>query len=314
MRTFLGIDTSCYTTSVAVLSAEGRLLQDERQILQVKPGGCGLMQSEMVFQHTRALPILLEAALKDEYEIAAIGVSEKPRPLADSYMPAFLVGLGMARVLAKALRVPLFVESHQENHLLAGIWSGGWEPEGDFLMLHASGGTTDMLLVKQSGKGYILEQVGGSKDLHAGQFIDRIGVALDLQFPTGPCLEQLASTARGEVVLPVSVESCHCSLSGPATNALRKLTAGADGAEVALAAEVCLGKTFGRMLANGAERYHVNHVLLVGGVSANQRIKEECEKILHKAGVAMHWARPEYSCDGAVGNAYYAFKSFNGVK
>lgn len=314
MKVFLGIDTSCYTTSVAVLSEEGKLLQDKRQILQVKPGGCGLMQSEMVFQHTRALPTMIEEALQDEYTIAAIGVSEKPKPLADSYMPAFLVGLGVARAMAKSLGVPLFKESHQENHLLAGIWSSGWQPESDFLMLHASGGTTDVLLAKQSGNSYSLEQVGGSKDLHAGQFIDRVGVALNMQFPTGPAMEQMALGAKEELELPVSVDGCGCSLSGPATNALRKLEAGAKGAEVALATEICLGKTFGRMLANGAAKYHVRHALLVGGVSANQRIKQECESILHSAGVEMHWAQPEYSSDGAVGNAYYAWKSFNGVE
>ena len=56
----LGIDTSCYTTSVAVLSLEGKLLADERRLLKVKPGRRGLAQSEMVFQHTRNLPELIE--------------------------------------------------------------------------------------------------------------------------------------------------------------------------------------------------------------------------------------------------------------
>ena len=314
MKVFLGLDTSCYTTSVAVFSETGDLLQDRRQILKVKPGGCGLMQSEMVFQHTRALPSLLEAALCDEYDVAAMGASDRPRPQAESYMPAFLVGLGTARSLARALHVPLFLESHQENHLQAGLWSASWQPEGDFLMLHASGGTTDVLLVKGEGKGFRLEPVGGSRDLHAGQFIDRVGVALGLQFPAGPALEGLAASAKGELQVPVSVEGCSCSLSGPATNALRKLAAGAEGAEVALATEVCLGKTFGRMLANGAQKYGVKDVLLVGGVASNRRIKAECEGILSGAGVAMHCAGAEYSCDGAVGNAFYAWKSFVGVK
>lgn len=314
MKVFLGLDTSCYTTSVAVFSETGDLLQDRRQILKVKRGGCGLMQNEMVYQHTRALPSLLEAVLSEEYSVTAIGVSEKPRPQAESYMPAFLVGLGTARSLAGALHVPLFLESHQENHLRAGLWSACWEPERDFLMLHASGGTTDVLLVKGEGKGFRLEPVGGSRDLHAGQFIDRVGVALDLQFPAGPSLERMAATAEGELEVPVSVEGCSCSLSGPATNALRKLAAGAEGAEVALATEVCLGKTFGRMLANGAQKYGVKDVLLVGGVASNRRIKAECEGILSGAGVAMHCAGAEYSCDGAVGNAFYAWKSFVGVK
>ena len=53
--------------------------------------------SEMVFQHTRNLPILLEEVLKKPLKVIGIGVSARPRPLEDSYMPAFLVGLGLAR-------------------------------------------------------------------------------------------------------------------------------------------------------------------------------------------------------------------------
>ena len=51
-KVYLGIDTSCYTTSAALLAEDGSLLAEARQILSVKPGRCGLQQSEMVFQHT----------------------------------------------------------------------------------------------------------------------------------------------------------------------------------------------------------------------------------------------------------------------
>lgn len=56
----LGIDTSCYTTSAALMDGTGALLFDERRLLRVKEGRRGLSQSEMVFQHMRALPDLLE--------------------------------------------------------------------------------------------------------------------------------------------------------------------------------------------------------------------------------------------------------------
>ena len=48
-RVYLGMDTSCYTTSVALLDEAGALVGEARQILSVKPGRCGLQQSEMVF-------------------------------------------------------------------------------------------------------------------------------------------------------------------------------------------------------------------------------------------------------------------------
>ena len=96
-KVYLGIDTSCYTTSAALLAEDGSLLAEARQILSVKPGRCGLQQSEMVFQHTRNLPRLVEEVFSDkDCTLAAIGVSGYPRPLADSYMPAFLAGMSVA--------------------------------------------------------------------------------------------------------------------------------------------------------------------------------------------------------------------------
>ena len=66
MKVYLGIDTSCYTTSVALLDEQGNLVADERRILKVKQDECGLQQSEMGYQHVRALPDLLEKVFLPE--------------------------------------------------------------------------------------------------------------------------------------------------------------------------------------------------------------------------------------------------------
>ena len=93
--------------------------------------------------------------------------------------------------------IPLWLISHQENHLLAGKWSAGGPDDERFLFLHASGGTTDLLTAEKDGSGsYKLTEIGGSIDLHAGQFIDRIGVSLGLQFPAGPALEKFAGAKQ----------------------------------------------------------------------------------------------------------------------
>jgi N6-L-threonylcarbamoyladenine synthase len=56
----LGIDTSCYKTAVALVDRQGNLVDEARRVLAVKPERRGLAQSEMVFQHTRNLPELIE--------------------------------------------------------------------------------------------------------------------------------------------------------------------------------------------------------------------------------------------------------------
>lgn len=311
-KVYLGIDTSCYTTSVAVLDEAGKLIGEGRKILDVKPGRCGLQQSEMVFQHTRNLPNLLEGVLQGmDYELAAIGVSGYPRPLENSYMPAFLAGTGVARTLAAATGARLNIISHQENHLEAGVWSAGGPDAERFLLLHASGGTTDLLLAERQADGrYKLTEIGGSIDLHAGQFIDRVGVALGLQFPTGPELEKLAATAKAEqmVELPVSVRKLNVSLSGPATAALRKLEAGADGAGLALGVQYALAETFTRMLRNGAAEFKVNAVLLVGGVASNGYIRRHVTEKLAKRRVSVWVPQARFSCDNATGCAAFAYR------
>lgn len=309
-QVYLGIDTSCYTTSVAVLAADGSLLGEARQILSVKPGRCGLQQSEMVFQHTRNLPLLVEKVLAGkDYVVRAIGVSGYPRPIEGSYMPAFLVGLSVARSLAAVTGAELKVISHQENHLEAGLWSAGGPKSDSFLLLHASGGTTDLILCeRQADASYKLTQVGGSMDLHAGQFVDRIGVALGLQFPTGSALEKLAQTASEPVELPVSVRKLEVSLSGPATAALRKLETGAEPAGLALGVEVALGETFARMLRNGAAAYKVREVILVGGVGSNNYIRQHVEEKLAKRHVRLWVPEGRFSCDNATGCAAFAWR------
>ena len=162
----LGIDTSCYTTSAALMDGTGALLFDERRLLRVKEGRRGLSQSEMVFQHMRALPDLLERIDLTQGRLSAIVASERPRPLKESYMPAFLVGWGMARSLSHFMDVPLIAATHQHNHMFAGLWGLRRRPPARCLLVHVSGGTTDLLLAERSANGeIILTPCGTSIDL-----------------------------------------------------------------------------------------------------------------------------------------------------
>ncbi|MGL6294238.1 MAG: peptidase M22, partial [Eubacterium aggregans] len=97
---FLGIDTSNYTTSIALCDGDGRLLSDSRQVLTVKAGERGLRQSEALFQHVRNLPEMLESLDFSRVQVAGIAASVSPRPVEDSYMPVFRAGSGPGRTLA----------------------------------------------------------------------------------------------------------------------------------------------------------------------------------------------------------------------
>lgn len=302
---YLGIDTSCYTTSVAVLDRQGNLVDEVRRVLEVKPGRRGLAQSEMVFQHTRNLPELIEKIFcRHDMKIIGIGVSKQPRPIENSYMPAFLSGYGLARSFAAMLGAELVPISHQENHLEAGIWSSGFKGSSKFLMLHASGGTTDLLLAEaNAAANFTLSEIGGSIDLNAGQYVDRVGVALGLKFPAGAELEKFAAQSDEIYSLPVSVRDCEISLSGPATAALRAIDAGIPSSKIALGVENSLAESFARCILNAAKKHQIADVLLVGGVTANKYIRKHISEKLADHNIMLYVPDSLYSSDNAVGCA-----------
>lgn len=308
MSWVIGFDTSCYTTSIAILDTQGRMLADCRQMLTVKPGGRGLSQSEMVFQHTRNMPAVLEEALTHVSGApAAIGVTNCPRPLPNSYMPAFLVGTGFAKVLALSHRIPLCTLSHQENHILAAVWSAGGPVSNRFLAIHASGGTSELVLVEQKENDLAVRLLGGSIDLQAGQFVDRVGIALQLPFPAGRHLEALARTATGSMRLPVSVDNLSVSFSGPASHAVRLIAAGGEPAEIAYAVESCIAETIARLIQAGISESGVSDVLLTGGVMANQHIRRYIQDRLAKT-ANLFFPAAAYSSDNAIGAAVFSLR------
>lgn len=312
----LGIDTSCYTTSVAVVENDSRPVLDLRRLLPVEPGKCGLRQSEALFCHIKALPELVEEALAGVRErggrIDAVCVSAAPRPVGGSYMPVFLAGQQLARGIAAALNVPLFATSHQEGHIAAALWSRDLQLQQEHIAVHLSGGTSELLAVQARDGGYEVRLIGGA-DLAAGQFIDRVGVALGLQFPAGAALDQLAAECpQPDLLLTPSVRGTAISFSGPVSAAQRAIEAGHDRAEVAAATMRCVAASLQKALTNavaagegGADPV----IVLAGGVAGSQRLREFFRKKPVR-GAKVYFADPRYSGDNAMGVALIGLKKY----
>lgn len=304
----LGIDTSCYTTSLALLCLESDDVSMAKRILSVASGKQGLRQSEMVFAHTKNLPELTKQLDFAAVQIMAIGVSIRPRAQEDSYMPAFLTGKGFAISLAQILQVPLFELSHQENHMYAGLFSSKMPACSRFIFVHISGGTTEVIKVDAG----VHTLLSGTKDISAGQFIDRIGVRLDLSFPAGPALEQLASTGEHNLELPVAVQKGHISFAGPCSAAMRALdNSSVQAADLAVAVQDCVAVSLFRSIRYFAKEHRLNQVLVVGGVACNQYIKKYLQDNLLKIHIQAYFAEPEYSADNALGCAVFARNSYH---
>lgn len=312
----IGLDTSCYTTSVAAVTVDGQVLASCRKLLPVKMGERGLRQSEAVFIHVRQLPERLEelGAYVKGHDIVAVCASRQPRDEEESYMPVFQVGDAQARGLAAMLGVPCFASTHQRGHVAAAMVDSG-VAEGDLLAVHLSGGTTELL----SLRGDELTLLGGTLDLHAGQFVDRVGVALGLNFPAGPHLEKLAVQGRSEAKLPANMadQDLHCHFSGAETQVQRWIKQGEMPRED-IAREVydLLARTVSRMILAGSRDTGIRQVLIAGGVASSQLFRQLVTKRIHKKdkNFRVCFGKPEYSGDNAVGAALIGAKKYRELK
>ena len=308
----VGLDTSCYTTSAAAVTADGQVVASCRKLLPVKLGERGLRQSEGVFIHVRQLPERLEALrefIRGD-EIVAVCASARPRDEEESYMPVFQVGDAQARGLAAMLGVPYFSSTHQRGHVAAAMVDSGITP-GDLLAVHLSGGTTELL----SLRGEALTLLGGTLDLHAGQVVDRVGVALGLPFPAGPHLEELALRGHAEARLPVSMEGggLRCHLSGAESQAQRWIASGALSAEdTAMEIYDLLARTVARMILAGAAKTGIRQVLIAGGVASSALFRRLVMERIRKSDRRLRvcFGRPEYSGDNAVGAALIGARKY----
>ncbi|WP_139489319.1 O-sialoglycoprotein endopeptidase [Brevibacillus dissolubilis] len=307
-KVMLGIDTSNYRTSLCLVGEDGEIVAEAKRLLKVKEGKRGLQQSEAVFQHVMNLPELSDQLRMDEWEVVGICASEKPRPVDQSYMPVFKVGEGLAKSLSVFLKVPYYLTTHQEMHIASGEYTAEERPQADeFLAVHLSGGTSEILTCKRHEHGYYIEKIGGTIDLHAGQLVDRIGVALGMQFPAGPYLEELAKQGSGEEFrVPSSVNGLTFSFSGPEAQLLRAIAQGkVPHSEIARATEQCIANTLEKALRNAVEAGVGKEILIVGGVAANQYIRERLIKRLEHPAVRakLYFCELAYTGDNAYGVA-----------
>ena len=311
-KLFVGIDTSNYTTSAAICTQSGEVTVNLKKLLSVSHGARGLRQSDALFLHNRNLPeIMGELAdriksISPESEIAAIGYSAYPRDCEGSYMPCFLAGQAAAYSMRAPFGVPIYKFSHQAGHIAAALYSSGCEEQilerakacGHFAAFHVSGGTTEILLVTPTDSGMHIEQIGGTRDINAGQAIDRAGVMMGLDFPCGREMEQLCGERENEIPVKVCTDGLFCNLSGLENQASRLYEKNQDKAEVSAFVFDFVAKTLKNMSISLRGEHPDIPILYAGGVMSNKRIKNTLSAIENT-----YFATPEFSSDNAAGIA-----------
>lgn len=302
MSYYLGIDTSNYTTSVALYNDETNKVISRKKLLPVKSGEKGIRQSDAVFHHTVQLPDLMEELFEDfRGDIKAIGVSVKPCNEDGSYMPCFLAGISVARSLSKAMNVPLYNFSHQDGHIAAALYSANKLDfiDKEFLAFHISGGTSQALLVKPNEIYFYTEKVSDSLDLKAGQAIDRVGVMLGLDFPCGPALEKLAQNSENPLKkIKVFRRDGQFSLSGVENKCKKMFYDGEKAEDVAMCCLSYIYSALDDTVSELLSQYGNLPVVFSGGVMSNRIIRTELQKKYNS-----YFAEPQFSADNACGVA-----------
>ena len=304
----LGIDTSNYTTSVAVFDGQGGM--NVGRLLTVRPGELGLRQSDALFQHVKQLPELFERLAQENRlcGLEAVGASTRPRAVEGSYMPCFLAGASQGRNLASTLGVPFFAHSHQQGHLAAAAWSANKLEllDAPFLAWHLSGGTTELLRVEPDGYNVKAEIVGGTSDISAGQLIDRTGVLLGIQFPAGKALDELNQQAEGGKGFKVKLNDLYFSLSGMENKVKTLVGAGEKPADVARFALDTVTNVVVRTTLEAQKRWPGLPVLCSGGVASNSYLRAAMSRTCGAV-----FAQPQYATDNAMGTAILTWRALH---
>lgn len=311
----LGIDTSNYTTSLAITDVKGAIQADRRKILTVKQGERGLRQSHALFQHMENLPeMILELFDQiDKNRIGGVSASNRPRPIEGSYMPVFKAGVNYGKIVAASLGVPFFGFSHQEGHLEAVRHNSILSEETEYLAYHLSGGTCELLHVTKD----TIRIIGGSRDLSFGQVIDRTGVALGMEFPAGREMDRMALKVRGELqggtagnsgrpdkyLKKISIDGLEINLSGMETQLQRELEKGAGPERLIYELFWNMSDCLCRLTEKAVAETGCDRILFTGGVAASRFVRETILNYFEDKSRKLVFGDPDLSPDNAVGTA-----------
>lgn len=317
----IGIDTSAYTTSVALTDIRGEIIRDIKKSLSVPAGMKGLRQSEARSMHEKNLKEIFLHLEQDHdlTSIAAVAVSVKPRPVSGSYMPVFLAGREKALMLAEELSIPCFGFSHQEGHIAAVKEKSIFRDEDTFLYWHISGGTCELIKVQNSEQ----QIIGGSKDISFGQLIDRAGVFLGMAFPSGKMMDETAEKAferskeeskgmSGDMtnyLTPIKADGLMFNLSGIETNVLRSIKKN-TGKEEMIILEL-FGKIAERIektTCDACIKTDIRRVIFAGGVASSRFLRRYMRRSRDIRNENIETLFGELSEDNAVGIAYLGGK------
>lgn len=318
----LAIESSCDETAAAILEGE-RLLSNVvvSQIDIFKAYG-GVIPEVAARSHLEAILPVIDKAFGDagyvrdgenDWEkIDAVAVTHTP-----GLLGSLLIGTLTARMLAILHRKPLYAVHHLKSHIYANWLETERGPEFPLVALVVSGGHTQIIYMQGHNE---FEIIGTTLDDAVGECFDKVAKILGLPYPGGPAIAEAAKRGNAEKYqFPhPKIAGLDFSFSGLKTAVLRavqkEVGVGIDFpshelkkklneqqvADFAASFEKTAVEILVEKLKKAVrERAGVKTVVLAGGVSANERLRQTIKR-LEREGVSVYFPEKKYAGDNAA--------------
>ncbi|MGQ0665751.1 MAG: tRNA (adenosine(37)-N6)-threonylcarbamoyltransferase complex transferase subunit TsaD [Nitrospiraceae bacterium] len=302
----LGIESSCDETAAAVIDGQGQVLSNvisSQVAVHAKFGG--VVPELAARAHLGMIDAVVNDALTQsgvrKQDLGAVAVTLGP-----GLAGALLVGVNYAKALSYGLGVPVIGVNHLEGHI-ASAWLADPAFPLPCVILVVSGGHTHLYRRDADGRCALL---GCTRDDAAGEAFDKGAQMLGLGFPGGPAIDQLAHEGNQAAIRFPRFQrkkfDLEFSFSGLKTSLLYKLREMNAQARTQQAADLAAGyqEAIVQVLVSKAfsalTREGLSALAVVGGVSANSRLRILLTERATRAGVRLALPPMTYCTDNAA--------------
>jgi N6-L-threonylcarbamoyladenine synthase len=289
----LGIESSCDETAAAVVEDGCRVRSSVvASQVDVHHRYGGVVPELASRKHIEAiLPVVTDALDQAGFkksDLDAVAVTQGP-----GLVGSLLVGYSFAKALAYGLAIPWVGVNHLEGHILS-VFLENDPPDFPFCALLASGGHTAIYYVTAFTE---IERMGQTRDDAAGEAYDKVAKVLGLGYPGGKVIDDLAhqgDPTRIPFKRPfLDRNGFDFSFSGIKSAVHRLVQNDPEGmtnqvADLAAGFQEAVIDVLTYKLMQAARSRNCGHVVVVGGVAANRRLRERVSQAGAEQGIAVH--------------------------
>ncbi len=317
----LAIESSCDETAAAVV-ADGRHVLSNIIYSQIDIHTLygGVVPEIASRKHIEKINQVIRAALSEAEctldDIDAIAVTYGP-----GLVGALLVGVGTAKAISYAKKIPLVGVHHIEGHIAANFIEHK-DLKPPFMCLVVSGGHTHLVKMTDYGK---FEILGMTRDDAAGEAFDKVARAIGLGYPGGPKIDKLAKEGNPDAITFPRAKTRESefdfSFSGLKSavlnyiNQMEMKNQEINKADVAASFQKAVTDVLTEHTIYAAKKYGMDKVALAGGVASNSALRLSMKNACEKEGITLYYPSPVLCTDNAamIGSAGY-YEYINGTR